>query len=511
MSAYSHLPNAQQQLILWRADREMGLRTGLTPMIYLLIIACLFGFSEQARLIADQLAIPAFILFLSTLGRLWLARKLGNADELDLSSYRKAFVPTTLIAISSWSIIASLLILDDPTTSTSSIVIIISAGMTAGGMGTLIQHRGMWRGFQGILWVPIGIALLTSVSTPNDEFLGLALLALTFAFLTTRIGDEINREYWQSQITLIELEMRTGELRDAKAEEGEVRQHRDQLEETLKKQMEHLRNAKRQAEEANLAKSEFLANMSHELRTPMHAILNFSSFGKKKFETAPRDKLCDYFDRIHDSGSRLMILLNDLLDLAKLESGRVSLEISLCDIIYIIETCLDELDGMIKKNQLTLLFEKPKCKTTAECDQNKIRQVITNLLSNALKFSPKESTITLSLTDDCLADNLKPAIRFSISDEGVGIPDSELDSVFNKFIQSSKTKTAAGGTGLGLAISKEIIEAHGGTISACNNDRGGATFKFSIPYLSPKMSSQEQSKSNKNADKTNAPKEKNTV
>jgi len=427
---------------------------------------------------------PSIILFFGTVLRLLLAKKLGDADALDLSPYRKSYTKVTLVSITSWGIIAALLILDNPASSTSTIIIIISAGMTAGGLGTLIQHRWLWRSFQWILWLPIALALFYSASSLTDELMGLGILSLAFAFLITRIGEEIHREYWQGQVTLIELEMRTGELRDVKAEEGEVRQHRDQLEETVKEQMAHLRKAKRQAEAANLAKSEFLANMSHELRTPMHAILNFSSFGKKKLETVPIQRLGDYFDRIHDSGSRLMNLLNDLLDLAKLESGRLDLEIEKNDLREVTCLCLEELDGILEKRKLTIAFTEPSCKTVAKFDKSKVRQVITNLLSNALKFSPEESTITLSFTDDLLVTKGKaklPALRFTVQDQGVGIPVDELDTVFDKFIQSSKTKSTAGGTGLGLAISKEIIEAHGGQVSAENNPTGGATFFFTIP------------------------------
>ncbi len=144
--------------------------------------------------------------------------------------------------------------------------------------------------------------------------------------------------------------------------------------------------------------------------------------------------------------------------------------------------CLAELEGMLTARKLKVNIASTDCCTTANCDRVRIGQVITNLLSNAIKFSPRESEIRLVISNDFLTteDNSPlPAVRFAVQDQGVGIPNEELDTVFDKFIQSSKTK--AGGTGLGLAISKEIIEAHGGKILADKDYKEGAGFYFVIP------------------------------
>lgn len=244
--------------------------------------------------------------------------------------------------------------------------------------------------------------------------------------------------------------------------------------------------AKNAADKANQSKSEFLANMSHELRTPMHAILSFSSMGVNKVGSADAEKLTRYFTRIEESGKRLLTLLNDLLDLSKLEAGRMEVDMHDEDMINIVNTVISEMDGLIQQKQLSLQVSPPEVATTVACDAEKMMQVMRNLLSNAVKFTPEGKCIRVSfdnITTDDAHSNPRRFVLVTVSDQGVGIPDDELEQVFDKFVQSSKTKTGAGGTGLGLAITKEIVELHGGSICAKSNEEGGASFIFTIPAV----------------------------
>lgn len=247
-------------------------------------------------------------------------------------------------------------------------------------------------------------------------------------------------------------------------------------------------SAKNVAERANQSKSEFLANISHELRTPMHSILSFSNLGITRLEKVPLAKLEGYFTRIQDSGTRLMGLLNNLLDLAKLEAGRMELNFKNADLGEILSRCVAEREACLQAQRVVLNVIPSECNTKGIFDSEKITQVIINLLSNAVKFTPEGKQILVSIVEDTLPagrrkedQGQRQALRLDVRDEGVGIPEDELDSVFDKFIQSSKTKSGAGGTGLGLAICKEIIAGHHGRIWAENAPDGGALFSFVIP------------------------------
>ncbi|MES0489375.1 MAG: sensor histidine kinase [Leptospirales bacterium] len=255
---------------------------------------------------------------------------------------------------------------------------------------------------------------------------------------------------------------------------------------TLRQKQQELTKAKTTAEKANLAKSEFLANMSHELRTPMHAILSFSSFGKKRINKSSKVTLLDYFDEINCNGNHLLLLLNDLLDLSKLESGKMDFLKQNSDILMIIEDLKSEFVFLLAEKNIHFIVRQNDVSTNIFCDKMRIRQVLENLISNAIKYSPEDTSIILEIFDTFLTDKKDdlPSILVSITDEGIGVPDNELVSIFNKFKQSTKTQTGAGGTGLGLSICKEIISAHHGKIWAEHNSKGkGTVFSFTLPII----------------------------
>ncbi|MBU3914072.1 hypothetical protein KKA14_00890, partial [bacterium] len=235
-----------------------------------------------------------------------------------------------------------------------------------------------------------------------------------------------------------------------------------------------LEKAKKLAEQANEAKSEFLANMSHELRTPMHGILGFARFGENKAAVAKRETLLDFFKEINSCGQRLLLLLNDLLDLSKLEAGKILYDYETHDLAEAVEVVLKEFQVISQEKNIQINFIRPDFDTIAVFDWAKLLQVIRNLISNSIKFSDSGGEIELKMMNET------SYISLSIKDTGIGIPEKELDAVFDRFVQSSETKVNSGGTGLGLPISQKIIQDHKGKIWAENNPDKGSKFTFTI-------------------------------
>ncbi|MBT4286004.1 MAG: response regulator [Bacteroidetes bacterium] len=231
---------------------------------------------------------------------------------------------------------------------------------------------------------------------------------------------------------------------------------------------------------ANKSKSKFVAQISHELRTPLHHILGFSGFGINKINKVSKDKLVYYFKRINETGNRMAILLDEILDLSKLEAGKMDYDMKKEDLMLITTHVTNEFQTSIEEKEINLEIINGNRNSLITADGIRLAQVIRNLLSNAIKFTPPRKRIVITIDQE--NQNKAAALSFSIQDEGIGIPENEINSIFEQYTQSSKTKNKTSSTGLGLAISNEIIKAHHGKLNAENNKTGGTTFSFKLPY-----------------------------
>lgn len=256
---------------------------------------------------------------------------------------------------------------------------------------------------------------------------------------------------------------------------NELQRHQTQLEDLVDEKTAEARQAQRRAEEAHAAKNLFLANMTHELRTPLHGILSFNRFATRKFGKASAEKMKGYFTQIDTNATLLLGLVNNLLDLSKLDAGAMKLTVDPdVDVQRVTADLLSEFSTRYDDKSVRLACDAPDAFGFA-ADRTLLCQVLRNLLSNALKFAPADSTVTLRahLVDD--------VVQFEVCDEGPGVPVGEEGLIFESFQQSSHTRSGAGGTGLGLAICKNIIELHGGRIWVANAPDGGACFHVHLP------------------------------
>ena len=230
-----------------------------------------------------------------------------------------------------------------------------------------------------------------------------------------------------------------------------------------------------QLEAANRHKSEFLSNMSHELRTPLNAIIGFSEVLLQRLFGELNAKQTDYLQDILESGKHQLALVNDILDLSKVEAGRMELQLSSFSLQAVVDGGVKMLGERATRSGVTFIVEVDPSVDIIEADERKVRQVLFNLLSNAVKFTPDGGTVTV------LTRGRLEAVDVSVRDTGVGISAEDQRRVFEAFEQAAAGKTKEASTGLGLTLAKSIVELHGGALTVESTVGRGSTFTFSLP------------------------------
>jgi signal transduction histidine kinase len=243
-----------------------------------------------------------------------------------------------------------------------------------------------------------------------------------------------------------------------------------------KKAEQALLQAKVLAEESNKVKSEFIANMSHELRTPLNSVIGFSQMLNEKIFGDLNEKQMHYVCNIQKSGKHLLELINDILDISKIESGKMEYTPEITDIKEIMDEIIVLMDPLVKEKYIHFESSSEFEKLEVNVDKIKIKQIIFNILSNAIKFTPENGKIWFD------SKIINSNVQISVSDNGIGIALEKQKTIFEPFKQvSSFTNRAHGGTGLGLAIAKYYVKMHSGQIHVESEVGKGSTFTFTIP------------------------------
>lgn len=291
--------------------------------------------------------------------------------------------------------------------------------------------------------------------------------------------DEIGRLIDGFNTMLAEIQQRDAALQGANYE---LKSQTKELEDEVarrKQTQEELLGAKRTAEDANRAKSAFLANMSHELRTPLNAIIGYSEMLEEEIQDVGKIEKADDVQKIQSAGKHLLALINDVLDLSKIEAGKMGLHLENFEVAEMIEDIATTLQPTIAKNANRLILHLSEDLGQMHSDVTKVRQILFNLLSNACKFT-EQGTISLSV--DQTWANGQRWMRFGVSDTGIGISPQQQQNLFKEFAQADVSIARKyGGTGLGLAISYRFAQIMGGQISVESEMGKGSVFTVLLP------------------------------
>ena len=340
--------------------------------------------------------------------------------------------------------------------------------------------RGYWM-FLFITWIAVRLGtrgVVTALAiTATQALVG---VANHLGFFADDMAKTNLANYWFYMVILalvgMALAIYVGERTQA---EQELKKYRLHLEKLVEERTAQLLKAKQAAETANIAKSTFIATMSHELRTPLNAILGFSELMSRDNAASPAQK--ETLAIINRSGAHLLSMINDVLDISKIEAGRLEVDIETFDLIHLLQDISDIVGVNAAHNQLSFRLEiAPDIPQYVKTDTGKLRQILINLLGNAVKFT-QQGGVILRANCHAVATPGMVMLNIEVADSGMGMPKDRLADLFQPFVQLPQANLDTKGTGLGLVISKSLVELMGGYITVSSVLGVGSTFKIDLP------------------------------
>jgi signal transduction histidine kinase len=439
------LDAASIQELNQHAARDLAKRSipgGLIVLLALLISATASPIMDGAcTLICTLFTLMTIIVLLRL-----LSIRLLFKQQINLKNWRRLSYGMFTVSAAVWGFYVAVSFHLYQNITINMVIMMFTIGIAAGAATSLFIWKRMTQIYLLMIFLPImPVVLLQWNSLTASLIFGLAAYLL---FLLVQ-AKRANTEYWRALC----------------------------VNKLLQKQTDELVTAKEQAEKASMAKTEFLSSMSHELRTPLNAILGFTQLLATDPESPPTRQQKDSLNHILKASNHLLTLINQVLDLSKVESGKLELNLTELQIGKLVDDCLPLIKTLADEKAVSLnIAEAPSIPVVA--DAMRLKQVLLNLLNNGVKYNRKGGTLTLSY--DKLGDHLRVRIR----DTGIGISEKHQEMMFRSFSRLGQENSTTEGSGVGLVITKNLLEAMNGKLGFESQKNQGSTFWFDLPFAS---------------------------
>ncbi len=427
------------------AARDLAKRSipgGLIVLLALLISATASPIMDGAcTLICTLFTLMTIVVLLRL-----LSIRLLFKQQISLKNWRRLSYVMFSVSAAVWGfyVAASFYLYQNITI--NMVIMMFTIGIAAGAATSLFIWKRMTQIYLLMIFLPIMLVVILQWNTLTASLMFGLSAYLIFLLVQAR---RANTEYWRALC----------------------------VNKLLQKQTDELVTAKEQAEKASLAKTEFLSSMSHELRTPLNAILGFTQLLATDPESPPTRQQKDSLNHILKASNHLLTLINQVLDLSKVESGKLELNLTQLQIGKLVDDCLPLIKTLADEKAVSLnISEAPA--TPILADAMRLKQVLLNLLNNGVKYNNKGGSLTLSY--DRLGDHLRVRIR----DTGIGISEKHKELMFRSFSRLGQENSTTEGSGVGLVITKNLLEAMNGRLDFDSQKNQGSTFWFDLPFAS---------------------------